>query len=376
MSTPTYANTRPELSAAARTLPAGFYTDPAYFRRELEQIHFRMWLHAGREAQIPQPGDYFLLQLGAESLIIVRAPDGEIRALHNVCRHRGTRLCEAQAGKLPGRIQCPYHAWTYSLSGELLQAPFMEKSGGFAREDHPLGQVAVGLWDGHIFVNFSLDPMPLSQHLADLPGKFKAWQMSALQLAHRIVYPVRANWKLILQNYSECLHCPILHPQLQNLSHFMSGENDPPQPTYLGGRMDLRPEVKSLTRDGRSPWAPLPGLSLAEQRVVCYYAILPNLLLNLHPDYMLTFALWPRAHDHTDIVCEWHFHPAEMSRPGFDPETAIAFWDQTNRQDWQVSELAQQGISSRAYRPGPYSNREELLHALDRWIVARAGEPG
>jgi Rieske 2Fe-2S family protein len=153
----------------------------------------------------------------------------------------------------------------------------------------------------------------------------------------------------------------------------MSGENDPPHPAYLGGRMDLRPGFASLTVDGKSPWRPLPGLDEAQRRGVYYWAVLPNLLLNLHPDYMLTFQLLPRAHDHTDIVCEWHFHPDEMARPGFDPAPAVEFWDLTNRQDWAVSELAQQGIASRAYVPGPYSNREELLLALDRWVLERLG---
>ena len=193
--------------------------------------------------------------------------------------------------------------------------------------------------------------------------------MEDLRLGHRIVYDVRANWKLIVQNYNECLHCPNLHPALNKLSHYLSGENEPLQPTYMGGRMDLRPGVETMSMDGTCPRAFLPGLSAEERRSVYYYAIFPNMLLSLHPDYMMVHTLWPLAPDRTINICEWHFHPAEMRAPGFDPADAVEFWDMTNRQDWHVCELSQAGISSRAYTPGPYSNREDLLFAFDQMIV-------
>jgi Rieske 2Fe-2S family protein len=195
--------------------------------------------------------------------------------------------------------------------------------------------------------------------------------MAELELVERRVYPLRANWKLIFQNYSECLHCPIVHPLLQKQSHYLSGDNEPPQPTYLGGRMDLRDGISTLSLDGTTNRACLPGLSADDRRRVYYYAILPNLLLNLHPDYMLTFQIWPQAVDRTDVVCEWHFHPDEMAKPDFDPKGAVEFWDVTNQQDWELSDLAQEGISTVGYRPGPYSNREELLLGLDRFVLDR-----
>jgi Rieske 2Fe-2S family protein len=180
---------------------------------------------------------------------------------------------------------------------------------------------------------------------------------------------VKANWKLIIQNYNECLHCPNLHPALNKLSHYLSGENEPLQPTYMGGRMDLRPGVETLSMDGTCPRAFLPELSADDRRRVYYYSIFPNMLLSLHPDYMLTHTLWPQAPDRTINVCEWHFQPAELARDGFDPSDCVDFWDLTNRQDWHVCELSQAGISSPAYVPGPYSNREDLLYAFDRFIV-------
>jgi Rieske 2Fe-2S family protein len=371
-----YVNTRPEMPPGVTTLPARFYTDPDHFRLEMERIHFDMWLCAGRTEQLAAPGRYFLRQVGNASVVVLAGERGEVSAFYNVCRHRGTRLCNSEEGQLPGRIQCPYHAWTYGLDGRLRSAPHMEKVAGFSEADYPLQAVATAVWDGHVFINLSERPGPFTEHLAGLPAKFAPWGMADLRRVERRRHELRANWKLVIQNYSECLHCPIVHPLLQRQSHYMSGDNEPPQPTYLGGRMDLREGIQTLSMDGQTTHACLPGLGPAEQRHVYYYAILPNLLLNLHPDYMLTYTIWPRGVDRTDVLCEWHFHPTEIARPDFDAKSAIEFWDLTNRQDWELSELAQEGISSRGYRPGPYSNREELLRGLDRFVLERTGAAG
>jgi glycine betaine catabolism A len=370
-----YSNTRPAVVAGeAMTLPQSYYTDPAWFQREMEAIHFDMWLCAGRAEQIPNAGDYFVRRVGKASVILTRDEQGNVRAFHNVCRHRGTLLCQHDEGKLNGRIQCQYHAWTYKLDGTLANAPHMEKVQCFREADYPLNAVASAVWDGHIFINLSARPVPFSEHLAGLDKKFAPWGMSELQMVERRIYQLKANWKLIIQNYSECLHCPIVHPLLNKQSHYMSGDNEPAQPTYLGGRMDLRDGVQSLTMDGTSSRCNLPGLSSDDQRHVYYYCVLPNFFLNLHPDYMLTFTVWPRAADHTEIICEWHFHPDQISKPGFSAKDAVEFWDITNKQDWELSAMAQIGISSKGYQPGPYSNREELLMALDRFVLERVGE--
>jgi len=367
----TYGNTRPELAAGTMTLPARHYTDPELFRAELERIHCDMWVYAGRTEALASAGSYFVRQLANASVIVLRDEGGGLRAFHNVCRHRGTLLCKEEQGTLPSRIQCPYHGWTYGLDGRLMNAPHMEKVEGFEESDYPLGPVAVEEWDGHVFINLSARPEPLAEQLGALQQKFRPWRMQELKLAERRVYHLKANWKLIIQNYSECLHCPIVHPLLQQQSHYMSGDNEAPQPNYLGGRMELREGVETLSMDGSSKRSRLPGLGEEEARHVYYYAILPNLLLNLHPDYMLTHTIWPLAVDRSDVVCEWHFHPDEMRKPAFDPSGPVEFWDMTNRQDWELSDLAQEGISSRGYRPGPYSNREDLLHGFDRFVLDR-----
>ncbi len=362
---------RPPMPGGVLTLPARYYTDPAHFALEMERIHFRMWLCAGRSAQVAEPGCYFLRQLGNASVVVLRDDEGRLGAFHNVCRHRGTLLCKQEEGQFPSRIQCSYHGWTYRLDGTLAGAPHMDDVEGFRLSDYPLRRVAVAEWDGHVFINLDDDPPPLAEQLAALPAKFRPWRMEELRLVERRVYSLSANWKLIIQNYSECLHCPLVHPLLQKQSHYLSGDNEPPAATYLGGRMDLREGVLTLSLDGKTNRSCLADLSPEDRRRVYYYAILPNLLLNLHPDYMLTCTLWPRAADRTEVVCEWHFHPDEIAKPGFDPRGPVEFWDLTNRQDWALSDLAQEGIASRGYQPGPYSNREELLPALDRFVLER-----
>ncbi len=201
----------------------------------------------------------------------------------------------------------------------------MERATGFRLDDYPLHQVAVDTWEGHVFLNLSEKPAPLEQQLHGLDERFGAWRMEQLRRGGRIVYDVAANWKMIIHNYSECLHCPGVHPALQKLSHYLSGENEPAEPGVLGGRMRLREGIDTLSFDGRLRRPCLPGLGADECRYVYYYASLPNLLLSLHPDYVMTHTLWPRGVDRTEIVCEWLFHPDAMAAAGLIPTTRSRF---------------------------------------------------
>ncbi len=270
-------------------------------------------------------------------------------------------MCTAAEGRFDGRIQCPYHGWTYALDGRLIGAPHMEEA-GFAREEYPLHEVKTAVWEGHLFLH-SGDPRPLK-----LPDRFRPWRMEELTLHKRITYDVKANWKLAVLNYNECLHCPLLHPALNRLTDYLGADNEAPNASYIGGSMGFRGDAETMSTDGKRRRDYLPGLSEDERRKVCYYTIYPNLLLSLHPDYMMVHTLWPKAVDRTEIVCEWYFHPAEIAKPDFVADDVIEFWDTTNREDWNIVELSQLGIQSRAYRPGPYSRREELLHAFDQLV--------
>lgn len=347
------------------TLPAKFYTDAKYFTEELEQFYFKRWICVGRTEQIGKPGSYFLAEIGGESIIVTRSLEGKIHAFFNVCRHRGTRLCDKESGSFNGRIACPYHSWTYGLDGRLVGAPHMADVVGFSMDNYSLHAVNCDTWDGHIFLDISKAAGKLQDQLGPLQEKFRAWRSEDLLLGKRIDYTVKANWKLIIQNYSECLHCPVIHPGLKKLTHYLSGDNEPLSPHYLGGSMDLNEGVVTMTATGKTDRQIFSHLSAEQRRHVYYYWVLPNLLLSFHPDYLMTHTLWPRSADVTEVICEWHFHPDEFKRGDFNCEDAVDFWDAVNKEDWHVSELSQLGIQSRVYSPGPYSHRETLLHGLD-----------
>lgn len=355
---------------AAHTLDAAWYLSHEIFEREEQRIFARSWNCVGRTEQIAPAGAFITADIAGESLILTRDPAGRFHAFHNVCRHRGTRMCTQSAGTFKGSIQCPYHAWTYALDGELVAARNMEDTPGFDRREYPLRQVALAEFDGFLFA--AIEPeQPFEEAFAPLRARFKACSMHELRSGGRIAYDLACNWKLVFQNYSECYHCPVIHPQLERLSDSESGRNDLVEGPFLGGYSTLRDAHGSLTTSGRTQRAPLPGVTGDECARVYYYTIFPSLLLSLHPDYVMAHYVRPVDVSHTHVVCEWFFDSHAMEQPGFDASDAVEFWDRTNRQDWHVNELTQLGIASRAYAPGPYSRQEGLLHAFDRYYLSR-----
>jgi len=354
-------------TTATKTLGQKYFVSREIFDRERDKIFTRHWVLLGHESELARPGDYFLAEIADESLIVTRDQKATVRAFYNVCRHRGSRLCEARSGEPThghfGAIQCPYHAWTYALDGELIGAPHMEKQ--FDKTDYPLHAAKAGVWEGLIFANLSDAAMPLAEWFAPVSGKFSDWNVARLRAARRIEYDVAANWKLVFQNYSECYHCPGVHPELCKLSPFDSAENDLCQGPFLGGFMSIN-RGRSLTQSGNA--CALPINDATPERIF-YYSIFPNALLSLHPDYVMVHRLLPQSPNRTLIFCEWFFHPEAFQTENFDPEDAIEFWDKVNRQDWHVCELSQQGISSRAYESGPYSPRERIPAAWDEYYL-------
>jgi len=381
--TPEFCKTAETFKAVAKTLAQKYFTSPAIFAREREKIFSSRWILAGHQSQIPQAGDYFLAELAGENLVVVRDKGGAIHAFYNVCRHRGARLCEEQIAHTAA-IQCPYHAWTYALDGRLIGAPHMDETPGFDKANYSLHAVNLALWEGFIFVNLAdkgtgvSDPghNSLERWFAPITGKFARWNMPALRSAKRIEYEVRANWKLIFQNYSECYHCLGVHPELSKISPYDSAENDLTEGPFLGGFMRINKD-KSLTMTGNACALPVGDFGNEEFRFVFYYSIFPNMLLSLHPDYVMVHQLQPQSPERTVVFCDWFFNSeaAGVSAPGyrFDPDDAIKFWDMVNRQDWHVCELSQQGIASRAYEPGPYSARESIPAAWDDYYLQQMG---
>jgi Rieske 2Fe-2S family protein len=373
-----FRKTTETFAPGARTLPQHYFVSPEIFEKEQNVLFSKQWMLVGHQSQIAKAGDYLVQEVAGESLVIVRDQRATIRGFYNVCRHRGTRLKEDTCGHASA-IQCPYHAWTYGLDGRLIGAPHMDDVPGFDKGNYSLHAVNLALWEGFIFVNLNNagtrlrseatarqapgDFISLERWFAPLNGKFSAWNMSILRSAKRIEYDVQANWKLMFENYSECYHCPGVHPQLQKVSPYDSAENDLIEGPFLGGFMKIN-KGAGLTTSGKA--CALPVGDVDNLQHVFYYSIFPNMLLSLHPEYVMVHQLWPQSPERTLILCDWFFHPDAFSRSDFKPEDAIEFWDMTNKQDWHVCELSQQGIASRAYEPGPYSPRESIPAAWDR----------
>jgi Rieske 2Fe-2S family protein len=358
---------------SAHTLPGRYFTSPEIFSEEREKIFLQRWLCVGREAQIARPGQYFLQQIGSESVIVLRDRSGQVRAYYNVCRHRGTRLCEEHRGQLSETIQCPYHAWTYSLDGRLIGAPSADTIEGFDKADWPLHPVASASWEGFLFINLADDPEPFEEAYAPVLSRFSRFNLATLAAYRRIDYELTCNWKFVVQNYSECYHCPLVHPALVKLSPPTSGENDLYRGPFLGGYMDIVDSSESLTVSGRSCGVMVGDLPADDLKRVYYYSLFPNLLLSLHPDYVMYHTLWPKAPGQTLVTCEWLFHPDTLKNPAFNPDDGVEFWDMTNRQDWHVCELSYAGVQSKSYTPGPYSRREGLSAAFDQEVLTALG---
>jgi Rieske 2Fe-2S family protein len=361
---PSFRKTTETFSAGAKTLSQRYFVAPEIFAEEQKKIFSEQWVLVGHQSQIAKTGDYFISEVAGESLIVVRDKRGAIHAFYNVCRHRGSRLVENRNGHASA-IQCPYHAWSYGGDGRLLGAPHMDNVPGFDKADYSLHPVHLALWEGFIFVNLTDSPIPLDKWFPALAGKFSRWNLPKLRSAKRIDYDVQANWKLIFENYSECYHCAGVHPELSKISPSDSAENDLTEGPFLGGFMRIASE-KSLTMSGNACALPVGDFGNEDFRFVFYYSIFPNMLLSLHPDYAMVHQLRPLSPERTLILCDWFFHPEAFDRKDFKPEDAVEFWDMTNKQDWHVCELSQQGIASRAYEPGPYSSRESIPAAWDR----------
>jgi Rieske 2Fe-2S family protein len=351
----------------ARTLAGEYYTSAAVLAEERERIFARSWNCVGRATQIERPGDYVVCEVAGESIIVVRDSLGVAHAFFNVCRHRGTRICREPKGRFGETIQCSYHAWTYGTDGRLVGAPHMQEVEGFDKSQHGLHAAALAEWEGFLFVNVAREASPFDRTWAPMRGRFSRFGLPRLVIGHRVVYEVGANWKLVFQNYSECLHCPTIHPKLATVLPYQSGANDLTEGPFLGGYMEIRAPNQSATMSGRACGHVVSDDMPADDRHrAYYYTLLPNLMLSLHPDYVNYYLVYPVAPDRTRVESEWLFHPETLADPANNIRDAIEFWDLTNRQDWDIVEQCQLGVTSRRYIPGPYSPRESVPAAWDR----------
>ena len=361
-----------------RTLHRDYYFSPEIFEREKERIFFRQWFCGGRDEEMPEPGDFLVLEVAGESIIALRTREGRLRAYYNICRHRGSRLVQNDSrGSFTGGIRCPYHSWTYTLDGELRTAPFLEEQDGLYKAELALFPVEIESWGGFFFLYLTpgerrLPAQDLAAQLGQIPERLSRYPLAQLRSVRHLSYPVNANWKVILENYNECYHCSPVHPELCRLVPSFKQRG--------GSELDWdrgvphREGAWTFTTTGTSNRRPFDGLNDDEQVRHKGELIYPNFMISLSADHVTAYTLWPTDPAHTTVRCDFLFHPSEIALSGFDPADAMEFWDLINRQDWAICENVQRGMQSRMFQQGIYAPMENASLDIRRYIEGRLGD--
>jgi glycine betaine catabolism A len=352
----------------SRTLPAGAYADPEVLEWEVENIFRSTWVCVGRLDELLGPGQIRAIEVVGESVLLARDSDGLLTAFSNVCRHRGHELAPEGAALDARSIRCPYHAWSYRFDGSLRAAPTFAQTQGFDMSEFPLLSLKVASFGGWVWVDLSGQAPDIEAHFGNLKEIIAPYQTESIRTAATHSYVVDANWKIIVENYNECYHCSSIHPELCEVTPPESGVDHVPTGMWLGGTMELKEHAVTMSLDGRSGGINFPDLEAAEARKVWYMTVTPNLLLSLHPDYVMTHRLTPLSPGQTHIECSWLFPPAALELDDFDPSYAVDFWDITNREDWTACEAVMRGVQSRGYQPGPLSSWEGTVFQFLAWI--------
>jgi glycine betaine catabolism A len=355
----------------SRMLPRDAYVSPRVFAFEQQRFFAGSWTCVGREGDLEGSGAQRAVRVGGAGVLLARGVDGRVRAFANTCRHRGHELLGVGEQTTRRTVQCPYHAWTYDLDGSLRAAPGFRDHQQFQPAEHGLVELPLESWHGFLFVNGSGDAPPFAEHVGALDDLVAPYQPERLVPLASHSYDLACNWKVILENYHECYHCPLIHPELCQVSPPASGDNFELDGAWVGGTMDLKDHAATMSLDGHSDGVPIPGLDGERLRTVAYLGLFPNLLLSLHPDYVMTHLVEPLGPDLSHVVCTWYFPPEAASQPGFDPSYAVEFWDRTNRQDWAACESVQRGMASPHFQPGPLAPAEDAVYHVVT-MIARA----
>jgi Rieske 2Fe-2S family protein len=363
----------------SRMLPKKAYLDPDVLAWERREI-FGTWVCVGRTSEVDDPLGSKAYSLGESGVLVTRDKTGALYAYENACRHRGHELLPCGGTSNARAIICPYHAWTYDQDGSLRGAPGFKQARGFDPAEFSLVSMPVRDWHGWLFVDPSGRASNFAHHIGELEQIIEPYDAETLQTAVTHEYDVAANWKVIVENYQECYHCSMIHPELCRVSPPTSGENIDRSGDWVGGWMELRAGTETMSLDGKSLGTVLARLDEEEQHTVMYVAVMPNLLISLHPDYVMTHLLAPLTPDLTHIQCSWAFPPQARERAGFDASYAVDFWDLTNRQDWAACESVQRGIKSPGFVPGPLAREEDGVYQFvtlmaRRYLAQPAKEP-
>jgi glycine betaine catabolism A len=362
----------------SRMLPREAYVDPAVFEWEQGTI-FAGWRCVGHADDVAAIGSQKAVGSGANGVLLVRGDDGDIRAFANSCRHRGHELLSCGTEVKRRGIICPYHAWAYRLDGTVRNAPGFSDNEDFHFDAGEFGLAELRLvnWHGWLFVDPSGRDVEFTKHVAGLEDVITPYRPEDLTIVARHSYELETNWKVIAENYQECYHCSSIHPELSRISPPTSGENLDLPGSWMGGWMSMIDEAETMSMDGKSGGVAIKGLSEHELRTVMYLVGYPNLLVSLHPDYVMTHLMTPVAVDRTHVECTWAFPREIAAKPDFDPSYAVDFWDLTNRQDWTACESVQRGLSSPHARPGPLAPAEDGVYQfVTRVAKAYQGSAG
>src|SRR4029453_3437343 len=355
----------------SRMLPRDAYTSPRVFAFEQERFFAGSWICVGREGDLEGTGAQRAVRVGGAGVLLARGSDGRVRAFANTCRHRGHELLGVGEQTTRRTVLCPYHAWTYDLDGSLRVAPGFRDHGDFQPAEHGLVELPLESWHGFLFVNGSGDAPPFAERVGALDGLVAPYQPERLVPLASHAYELAANWKVVLENYHECYHCPLIPPELCQVSPPASGDNFELDGAWVGGTMDLKDHAATMSLDGHRHRVPIPGAGGERLRTVAYLGLFPNLLLSLHPDYVMTHLVEPPGPALSHVVCTWYFPPEATERPGFDPSYGADFWHRTNRQDWAASESLNRGMASPHFQPGPLAPAEDAVYHVVT-MIARA----
>ncbi|MFT6676683.1 MAG: Rieske 2Fe-2S family protein [Sulfitobacter sp.] len=367
-------------------LQQAFYRSSAIFAKDMENVFHQEWQLAGHLSEIPNEGDYFLFELLAESIIIVRGKAGRVRALANVCRHRGSRVCLEPRGNTR-RFTCPYHAWVFNLDGSLFSARMLDEK--HDRSTLGLKPVAVEVFHGLIYVSLSENPSSFATLRRELDPILAPFGLERTKIAHRENYPVGANWKLLVENYNECYHCTAAHPEFAR-SHVIHMDADRVAP--LNAEMDTRSKSAGVPRayldrtgvkrpDGSPDYsynryalfdgfltgsadgaalAPLLGdLSGYDSGASDVYVGILNPML-VYCDHVMLYRFVPVDKETSIQEIIWLVHEDAQAGRDYDLERLKWLWDVTTIADKQIIENNQRGVNSKFYQPGPLVDMESF----------------
>jgi glycine betaine catabolism A len=364
----------PRLDHSPESLPREAYVSPEWFQREMDTVFRRQWVCAGRAADLAT-NTMRRFNVGAAPVIVCNS-DGRISAFHNLCRHRGSELCRSEEERVGKLITCPYHAWAYATEdGRLVSVGYAKPSPDFVPSQHGLLPVACRVWNGFLFLNTGERPGDLQ---ADVPlSTLDNWPMEGLVTGHRWVKDLACNWKVFWENYSECLHCPGLHPELCDMVPiYGSGVMGPSEAlgwTPEGDskpRRNLKTGAETWTPDGRPCGPTFGGLSDTEREAgYTFITLWPSVYVVAHVDYVRAVRLEPLGPERTRLVAEWYFPPATLAQENFDAAEVASFAKLVMTQDGEAAEMNQRGLSSPRHVRGRLMPEEYEVHRFHRWLL-------